>query len=161
MTGHESSPDADRHHHIHDQLPWYVNQTLSEAERADVERHLAHCVACQAELTHWQHIATAVQSLDDPIIAPQPGQFDALMAQIEAEEPASLSWWASIRARLDASLPVWRETPSLARLALAAQAAVIVLLLGAVLWRASRHQTPCIKRSQARAPRPRTSAALN
>lgn len=141
MTGYEESADADRqHHHIWEQLPWYVNQTLPEAERTDVERHLTLCADCQAELTRWQQIATAVQRLDDPIAAPRPEQFDALMARIDVVEPIPQSWWSSMRAQLDGYLPVWRETPSLARLALAAQAVVIVLLAGAVLWRAQPPQ---------------------
>lgn len=31
-------------------LPWLANGTLEGAERADVERHVADCAACQAEL---------------------------------------------------------------------------------------------------------------
>lgn len=39
--------------HIHSEaalLPWYVNGTLREAERLQVDRHLAACDACRTEL---------------------------------------------------------------------------------------------------------------
>ena len=40
--------------HPHDEiealLPWYANGTLTVAETATVERHLAHCPACRADL---------------------------------------------------------------------------------------------------------------
>jgi anti-sigma factor RsiW len=36
--------------HPEDLLPWYANQTLAADERARVERHLAGCAHCRAEL---------------------------------------------------------------------------------------------------------------
>src|SRR5262245_11504531 len=47
--------------HVQDQLPFYINDTLTQAERAAVELHLKNSEACRAELEEWQAIAVAVQ----------------------------------------------------------------------------------------------------
>ncbi|MDJ0837782.1 MAG: zf-HC2 domain-containing protein [Acidobacteriota bacterium] len=36
--------------HVSELLPWYLNETLPEGERADVEHHLAACPACGDDL---------------------------------------------------------------------------------------------------------------
>jgi hypothetical protein len=42
-----------------DLLPWYAAQLLSKGEHDRVERHLATCKECRAELAAWQQIASA------------------------------------------------------------------------------------------------------
>lgn len=146
MTAQDPCAGSDRQHQdLREQLPWYVNQTLSEAERLDVEHHLTSCSDCQAELIEWQQLAAAVQEAEVSIPVPRPEQFAALMDQIdaaEADSQAPRTWWSVLRERLNAVLPtgpLWQSIPSFTRLALAAQAAVIVLLAGLLMWRA---QTP-------------------
>ncbi|MEM9782894.1 MAG: zf-HC2 domain-containing protein [Pseudomonadota bacterium] len=48
-------------------LPWYVNGTLSEAERAEVEAQVAVCEVCAAELRLERQIAEVVaeESIDE------------------------------------------------------------------------------------------------
>ena len=87
----------------------------------------------------WRQLATAVQDVDAPIPAPRADQFAMLMSQIDAAEsspPPPSSWWRALRERVDAWLPVWDATPTFARLAIAAQALVIVVLGGLAIWRA-------------------------
>jgi len=48
--------------HWQDQLPFYVAGTLSEAERAAVDQHLAGCAMCRARAADWQRIADAVRA---------------------------------------------------------------------------------------------------
>ena len=52
-------------------LPWYANDTLTGEERALVERHLADCAHCRAELELLKAIRGEVRSLD---AAPGPGE---------------------------------------------------------------------------------------
>ena len=42
--------DPDGHGRVRALLPWYVNDRLDAAERAEVEAHLATCSRCRAEL---------------------------------------------------------------------------------------------------------------
>lgn len=45
-------------------LPWYVNETLSPAERADVEGHLRLCARCRAEVAWLRSLREHMQRLD-------------------------------------------------------------------------------------------------
>lgn len=87
MTTHDPCVGSDRpHQDVREQLPWYVNQTLSEADCLDVERHLTNCPDCQTELIVWQQLASAIHDVEVSIPAPRSDQFAALMDQIAAAE---------------------------------------------------------------------------
>jgi outer membrane protein assembly factor BamB len=47
-------PDRSDRAHVADWLPAFVNGSLPSSERARVQRHLAECSRCRAELTFWQ-----------------------------------------------------------------------------------------------------------
>lgn len=148
MTTHNPPAGSDRQHQkIQEQLPWYVNQTLSDAERLEVEHHLASCLDCEAELSQWQQVSTTVQNIEVEIPSPQPQQFAALMAQIDGVESSpqtASTWWHTLRERLamtSLDWASWKTTPTVARLALTAQAMVIVLLAGLLMWRAQAPST--------------------
>ena len=47
-------------------LPWYVNGTLDEAERARVERHVGECVACGREVEGQRRLAEALRCAAPP-----------------------------------------------------------------------------------------------
>ena len=49
------------HEDVDGLLPWYVNGTLSAAEREYVEEHLSDCADCAQELAALRRIAEAVQ----------------------------------------------------------------------------------------------------
>jgi len=46
-----------RHKQVQELLPWYLNGTLSERERAAVGKHLASCSLCRQDLADWQAIS--------------------------------------------------------------------------------------------------------
>jgi hypothetical protein len=51
------------HDRVQELLPWYVTGTLSAAETAQVEAHLAACDACRAELVFERELARGVATL--------------------------------------------------------------------------------------------------
>lgn len=86
---------------------------LEGRERAEVERHLEGCAACQRELRALQRTGTLLNAL--PPEEPPPGLWDAVRREIEpapAREPARAPWWELFR---------------LPRLAYAAAAAAVIV----------------------------------
>ncbi len=113
-------------------LPWYVNGSLAGRERETVEAHLAGCPRCQAEEAACRRAAEAVSGAGESAPSPHPAQFQRLLERVEEEERAQGGGWlSSVRSLLGA-------TPRPLRGALAAQAAVILLLVGLVAWGARR-----------------------
>jgi anti-sigma factor RsiW len=94
-----------------DLLIGYLEGTLPEAERAELERHAAACMECRGLLEVQQEL----DDLPAPEVSPD---FDArLYARIAGEEQAKVSvWWRKL---------LWRP---LAPLAAAAAVAVVLLL---------------------------------
>lgn len=78
-------------------LPWYVNGTLDETERARVESHLADNPAARAEVARLQTLAQHVKQ--DAAEVPSPGEFglNRLLKAVKEEEsqtaPARTNWW--------------------------------------------------------------------
>ena len=52
--------------HIDDLLPFYINQTLDEADIALVHAHLNRCAVCRTELETWESIARGVTDGEAP-----------------------------------------------------------------------------------------------
>jgi anti-sigma factor RsiW len=50
--------DDPQHAEAADLLPWFANGTLDENERAQVERHLADCIACKQDLAALRDVQT-------------------------------------------------------------------------------------------------------
>src|SRR5947209_793811 len=67
-----------------DSLPWYIANSLSNDERAAMERHLASCGRCRVALEEWREVAAALLRADERI------PLDA----------ASLTTWANISSQL-------------------------------------------------------------
>jgi hypothetical protein len=65
-----------------DLLPEYAAGTLAAEARAEVERHLASCAACAAELGEWRALATALHHESRAVIPPVP--FDASWGRLAA-----------------------------------------------------------------------------
>lgn len=53
-----------------DQLILYAANQLDETERAEFEKHIAGCAACQADLQLWKSLANEVIASDSAIAAP-------------------------------------------------------------------------------------------
>ena len=105
-------------------LPWLVNETLAPMEREGVETHLASCGECRDEAERCRALGALVRSAD-VAPSPHPAQLAQLMRRVDEAEQT-------------------RKRPRLVRLlgarrvnvwwALAAQAAVLVVLLAVVFW---------------------------
>ncbi len=130
MSGksHREGPGERAHRQVGELLPWYVNGTLGERERGKVEDHLAGCPACQAEERACRRMAAAALAAADAAPSPHPAQLGRLLDRIEAEERGGGGRLSALRAQFGAA-------PRPLRLALLAQAAVIVLLAGLGAWK--------------------------
>ena len=125
--------DERLHQRIWELLPWYVNGSLAGREREKVEAHLAGCPRCQAEEAACRRTAAAVSGAGESAPSPHPAQFQRLLERVEEEERAGGGWLAPIRSLLGA-------TPRPLRGALLAQAAMILLLVGALAWGLGRQR---------------------
>jgi anti-sigma factor RsiW len=105
-------------------LPWLVNETLEPDEREGVESHLAACGECRGEAERCRALEALVRSAE-VAPSPHPAQLAQLMRRIDEAERKSK------RPRLVRLLGVQRVN---VWWALAAQAAVLVVLLGVVFW---------------------------
>ncbi len=138
MTPHNA--DAHRnaaHQKVTELLPWYINGTLDGVERQEVEAHLAVCAACRDEWAHCRDLATAVRSTEDIAWAPSREHLSRLMARIDAaEKPPSVThrWWERLRASWRGYRTMLQQLPSFVRWGLAAQGALILLLVSVVAW---------------------------
>jgi anti-sigma factor RsiW len=110
------------HEHIAELLPWYVNSTLSPDEQSLVERHLASCHTCAGEVWALMHVGGAIA--ESAPAAPHPAaslaRTMAALDQLERQRPAN--WLTALAAAC------WNPSARVARLALAAQLAVIAVL---------------------------------
>lgn len=104
-------------------LPWLVNGTLDDDERATVEQHMRECRRCQRELK----LLRAVQAVygDDAALPLEATAFAQLKMRIESAQQKNL--------KLRKLAHLWREAPQWARGLLAAQCAILVLLGGVML----------------------------
>ena len=121
------------HERVWGLLPWYVNGTLPQRERERVEDHLEVCRRCQEEERSCRRTAEVVQGAGEVAPTPHPVQLQRILSRIEEterEEQRSAGGWrflSPLRSLIEA-------TPRALRGALVAQAAVIVLLAGVLIW---------------------------
>jgi hypothetical protein len=124
-----------KHQEIIESLPWYVNGTLSQPERAEIAQHLATgCRECAQEVASLTTLRKAVVAVGDDTPEPSPYLLNRALAQIEDYERtrvqeenrkkeksgSSFRWLSTMSA-------IWgRQTPAFARMALAAQMAVLL-----------------------------------
>ena len=79
----EAPMPGSEHEQIWDLLPMLAIGRLAGEERLRVERHVAHCSACQQELALERRIAAAVRAEPEVERSPEPG-LALLMARINA-----------------------------------------------------------------------------
>jgi hypothetical protein len=114
------------HRRAWDAIPWVINGSAAEEQRAEVERHIAHCSDCAAEFERQQLVKQALELQPAPTLDGEAG-LQSLLARIDA--PA-----AEAPVRRSSRLP----------LALAAAVAVQAVALGLLslkLWSGDGYQT--------------------
>ena len=129
--------EADLHRHVAELVPWYVNGTLEGRDRDAVTAHLPGCPACREEVARCQTLAAAVQSAVDAAGAPGPGGLERVLASIElleAKGARRTGWRGRWRAGVEWVGDLFERTPGPVRWGLAAQAALLVLVVGLTAW---------------------------
>ena len=133
--------ETKRHEQVWQLLPWYVNGTLDDSERETVARHVSLCQTCEDEIVRCRSLVSVLGSDDSTAWNPSPEYFNRLMTRVDRESSLTTTerwrlrihqWLAKIRA-------AFQSTPSPIRWGLAAQTAVIVLMVMATMstWIAS------------------------
>lgn len=84
LSAHHLSHDA-----VNERLPWYVNGTLSDEERVEVDAHIEVCAECREALSLCQEMAAAIRS-NAAIPIPPGTSAEALLAR-HANRPSSAS----------------------------------------------------------------------
>jgi anti-sigma factor RsiW len=62
MTHNRRTENSAEHLEVSALLPWYVNETLAEADRLRVETHAGNCMACREDLAAQQRICEAIEA---------------------------------------------------------------------------------------------------
>lgn len=86
-------------HPATEEVEAYVAGSLSAADRATLESHLAGCPECTAEIEEWRALFAGLAAL--PHLEPSPGFADRVMADIQIHQP----WQARLAALLRRLLP--------------------------------------------------------
>ena len=115
-------PFDDTEHRIADALlPWFVNETLSDDERASVDRHLCECARCRREVEFLRQLQTFCRSAPATIDA-TPGPRNLKDRASGASSRGSVGPW------LQRFLEHWRRAPQWTRWVIAGEFAVAVAL---------------------------------
>jgi hypothetical protein len=85
MNRHPSS-STDQHRQIQLLLPWYLNKSLQQDERQQVESHLRSCILCKRELVVLRKLAAAVQQSADLDVAAE-ASFAGLRSKLQTAKP--------------------------------------------------------------------------
>jgi hypothetical protein len=127
--------EAKRHEQVWELLPWYVNGTLDDSERETVAHHISMCQTCEGEVVRCRTLVSLLSTDDEPAWKPSSAHFNRLMTRVDRESslPTSERWRLSMHEWLEKSRAVFQSTPSPMRWALAAQTAVMVLIVMATM----------------------------
>jgi len=102
-------------------LPWFVNGTLSDDERASVDRHLRECARCRREVEGLRQLQAFCRSA--------PASVDATAGLRDLNDPVSVaSRRGSMGRWLQRFLEHWRRAPQWTRWVIVAQFAGAVSL---------------------------------
>lgn len=96
-------------------LPWYVNETLDESERARVQRHVEQCETCREYIDMLFEVQRAVRNGSPAPLVPQPDAERLLSALDASDRPAIRRTWPWIAAAATvAAIAItvgWQLTP--------------------------------------------------
>src|SRR5262249_51804327 len=111
----------------------YMDGRLSEAERAEVQKHLDACTVCRVRATEFSSVSNLLDEL--PMIEPSPA-FDVRVRARIAAEPVKQNWWAR-----------WLSLGPSPRLAFATSALLLAMVF--VIYRGGDPGTVPIPQDQA------------
>ncbi|HTB90594.1 MAG TPA: zf-HC2 domain-containing protein [Steroidobacteraceae bacterium] len=145
MTHNRRTENSAEHLEVSALLPWYVNETLAEADRLRVETHAGNCMACREDLAAQQRICEAIEA--QPVLNYMPvaslkrlqARLDTLAAPAATppqEQPANRMPW---RGWMAASI---------------AAVAVAVALFAADRWVLEQRLQPSYRTVTSSVPRP-------
>lgn len=106
-------------HMARERLSSYVDAQLPEAERAELEAHLAGCAGCRSELSSLTQMLRVLRAVKAPA-APD------LVSGVR-ERLARRPWWQTLPAKLPRVSLAWRPMHGLA---LAATAVLVIVVVG-------------------------------
>lgn len=81
----EQSNISDSYHPTAILLPFYLNGTLSDQERQEVDMHLFECQSCQQELEEMRSVRTEVKTYYSTLPTPPADMFSKVKSQILSE----------------------------------------------------------------------------
>lgn len=91
------------HAKVTELLPWYVNGTLPEHDRDEVDGHLGECLVCRAALQEQRRMQSLIQSQDDvPLSAEH--NIGGLLERIDAKSGHGRTAMSGSRLALAAGL---------------------------------------------------------
>ena len=92
-------------------LPWLVNDTLSHVEQAQVERHIAECIACKQEVVHLRTLQAALTREDaDPGATQALARLQPRLARADSKGAGAPVLWQALRTHWQATRPWVRGT---------------------------------------------------
>ena len=78
-----SEVPTQNHTHPDELLPWFVNNTLSETERTEVDTHVQTCTRCQQEVAFLHNMRTRVK--ENPIQSPGVFGLNRLLKEVQRD----------------------------------------------------------------------------
>jgi anti-sigma factor RsiW len=149
MTHNRRIENSAEHHEVSALLPWYVNETLEEADRQRVAAHLGNCTICREDLAAQQRICEAIEA--QPAIDYMPvASLKRLQARLDAQaESAAAPAPPQEQERATNRMP-WRGWMA----ASIAAMAVAVALFAADRWVLEARLQPNYHTVTSSAPRP-------
>ena len=113
------------HEQAYELLPWYLNGTLEDAERARVESHVRTCLTCHRELKEERGLSELIASSATVELSAEAG-FDRLSTSLDASRETPRSTERS-------ELERWVGWPSFATAGLVTATIGILVLVG-IAW---------------------------
>ena len=154
MNGRVLTFEGGEHREVERLLPWYANATLEPDERARVHQHLSECGSCRAELAG---LRAMIDAAADAPVETGDADIDRGWERLHRRLHAARNTAATPRSlhRLQRG---WRSAAPWVRVALAAQCAVVAVLVVFLVRteRAPRDDAPY--RTLSAAAEPRASA---
>jgi anti-sigma factor RsiW len=149
MTHNRRIENSAEHQQVSALLPWYVNETLAEADRLRVEAHLGNCTTCGEDLAAQQRICAAIEA--QPTLNYMPSaSLKRLQARLDTQATSSSAPAPASQEQLPTNRMPWRGWMA----ASIAAMTVAVALFAADRWVLEARLQPSYRTVTNSAPRP-------